>query len=211
MRNVYSGRRGDRALWGEHATAAGSLHSNRTALDHGAIAGADRGISRGRTCSGTCRPATICSGMASSQDASQTTLANAQHGANCCGFCSVGYGGAVVVDPPPLIVVVLQRQYRLSHGCYGGSYAAGRAGSHAQARATSAFPDDSCHLLTRLVRPAAVPVRSNEQAGPRAGAVDHPWFRLASPTGRAQLAAGIGRLYRFPDAQAQSERTTFRR
>jgi len=37
-----------RALWGEHATAAGSLHSNRTALDHGAVAGADRGISRRR-------------------------------------------------------------------------------------------------------------------------------------------------------------------
>jgi len=32
--------------------------------------------------------ATICSGMASSQNAAQTTTANAPHGANCCGFCS---------------------------------------------------------------------------------------------------------------------------
>ena len=37
--------------------------------------------------------ATICSGMASSQDASQTTPAKTQHdGANCCAFCGGGLG-----------------------------------------------------------------------------------------------------------------------
>src|SRR4051812_34183694 len=32
-----------------HATATGSLHSDRAVLDHGAVAGADRGLSHGRT------------------------------------------------------------------------------------------------------------------------------------------------------------------
>jgi len=41
--------------------------------------------------------ATICSGMASAQDASQTTTITPQHGANCCGFCGVSHGGAVAV------------------------------------------------------------------------------------------------------------------
>ena len=54
--------------------------------------------------------ATICYGIASSQDASQATPVKPQHGVNCCGFCSIGHGGAVAVDPPPLIFVVLQRQ-----------------------------------------------------------------------------------------------------
>jgi hypothetical protein len=84
--------------------------------------------------------ATICSGMASSQDASQVTPVKPQHGANCCGFCGVSHGGAVAVDPPPLIFVVLQRQYRL----IGWLEAADdippvRAGSHAQARAPPSF------------------------------------------------------------------------
>jgi hypothetical protein len=56
--------------------------------------------------------ATICSGMASSQDGSQTSPVKPQHSANCCGFCSVSHGG-VAVDPLPLIFVVLQRQYQL--------------------------------------------------------------------------------------------------
>ena len=56
--------------------------------------------------------AAICSGMASSQDASQTSTATPQHGANCCAFCCVSHGGAIAVDPPPLIFVVLQRQYQ---------------------------------------------------------------------------------------------------
>ena len=81
--------------------------------------------------------ATICSGMVSAQDASQTTTIKPQHGANCCGFCGVSHGGAVAVDPPPLIFVVLQRQYRLVAWLEATDpMPAARAGSHAQARAT---------------------------------------------------------------------------
>ncbi len=55
--------------------------------------------------------ATICSGMASSQDASPTAPAKTQHdGANCCAVCAVGHGGAVAVDQPPLVFVVLSRR-----------------------------------------------------------------------------------------------------
>ena len=86
--------------------------------------------------------ATICSGMASSQDAAQTTTTtvNPQHGANCCGFGSVGHGGAAAVDPPPLIFVVLQRQYRLIEWLEAADHLPPvRAGAHAQARAPPAF------------------------------------------------------------------------
>ena len=86
--------------------------------------------------------ATICSGMASSQDASQTTTTtvNPQHGVKCCGFCSIGHGGAVAVDPPPLIFVVLQRQYQLIAWLEAADQMPPvRAGSHAQARAPPAF------------------------------------------------------------------------
>ena len=38
------------AFWGNHATAAGSIYSDRTVLDCGAVDGTDRGISRGRQC-----------------------------------------------------------------------------------------------------------------------------------------------------------------
>ena len=81
--------------------------------------------------------ATICSGMASAQEVSETTTVTPQHGANCCGFCGVSHGGAVAVDPPPLIFVVLQRQYRLVAWLEATDpMPAARAGSHAQARAT---------------------------------------------------------------------------
>src|SRR5262245_47952621 len=84
--------------------------------------------------------ATICSGMASSQDASQTTTVKPQHGANCCGFCGVSYGGAVAVDPPPLIFVVLQQQYRLIAWLEATEpMPLARVGSNAQARAPPAF------------------------------------------------------------------------
>ena len=86
--------------------------------------------------------ATICSGMASAQDASQTTNVKPQHGANCCGFCGVGHGGAVAVDPPPSIFVVLQRQYRLVAWLEAAEpMPPMRAGSHAQARAPPMIPD----------------------------------------------------------------------
>lgn len=84
--------------------------------------------------------ATICSGMASMPDASQPTTATPQHGANCCGFCSVGHGGAVAVDPPPLIFIVLQRQFQLVEWLEAADYLPPvRARSHAQARAPPAF------------------------------------------------------------------------
>jgi hypothetical protein len=84
--------------------------------------------------------ATICSGMASSPDASQTTTA--KHGANCCGFCSVGHGGAVAVDPPPLIFVVLERQYQLIAWLEAADHMPPmRVGPNAQARAPPSIPD----------------------------------------------------------------------
>jgi hypothetical protein len=84
--------------------------------------------------------ATICSGMASSQDASQTTV-KPQHGANCCGFCNVGHG-AVAVDAPLSIFVVLQRQYRLIAWLQAADHIPPiRAASHAQARAPPSIPD----------------------------------------------------------------------
>jgi hypothetical protein len=85
--------------------------------------------------------ATICSGIAPSHDASQTTV-KPQHGANCCGFCSVGHGGAVAVDSPPAIFVVLQRQYRLVAWLEAADQLPpARAGSQAQARAPPSYPD----------------------------------------------------------------------
>jgi hypothetical protein len=84
--------------------------------------------------------ATVCSGMASSQDASQTTTVQPQHGANCCGFCGVSHGSAVAVDPPPLIFVVLQRQYRLIAWLEAAEpMPLARVGSNAQPRAPPAF------------------------------------------------------------------------
>ena len=85
--------------------------------------------------------ATICSGMASSQDASQTTV-KPQHDANCCGFCSVGHGGVVAIDPPPAISVVLHRQHQLIAWLEAAEHVSpSRAGSHAQARAPPSDPD----------------------------------------------------------------------
>ena len=44
--------------------------------------------------------ATICSGMVSASDVSHPTTATPQHGANCCGFCGVGHGGAFAARSP---------------------------------------------------------------------------------------------------------------
>jgi hypothetical protein len=81
--------------------------------------------------------ATICSGMASSQDAAQTSPAKTQHHvANCCAFCGGGHGGTVAVDPPPLVFVTLQRQYQLVAWLEAADPTpAARAGSNTQARA----------------------------------------------------------------------------
>jgi hypothetical protein len=84
---------------------------------------------------------TICSGMASSQDASPTAPAKTQHdGANCCAVCAVGHGGAVAVDSPRLVFVILQRQYqRVAWLEAADPVSSARIGSNAQARAPPAF------------------------------------------------------------------------
>ena len=81
--------------------------------------------------------ASICSGMTSSHDDSQTSPATTQHmGAKCCAFCAVGHGGAVALDPPPLVFVTLQRQYQLVAWLEAAEpLSAARVGSNAQARA----------------------------------------------------------------------------
>lgn len=77
--------------------------------------------------------ATICSGMASPEDTSDTT---APHGANCCGFCSVNHGVTVALDPPQAIHIVLQRLYsRVAWLEAEPPLPPARFGSHAQARA----------------------------------------------------------------------------
>jgi hypothetical protein len=81
--------------------------------------------------------ASICSGMASSQEASQTAPVETQHdGANCCAVCSASFAGAVAIDPPPLVFVTLQRQYQLVSWLEAADpMPAARVGSNAQARA----------------------------------------------------------------------------
>jgi hypothetical protein len=55
----------------------------------------------------------ICSGVASSTDGSQTSSGNTHHdGANRCTFCVVGCGGVVALDPAPLVFVTLQHLYQ---------------------------------------------------------------------------------------------------
>jgi len=85
--------------------------------------------------------ASICYGMASSHDASQTAPTKTQHdGANCCAFCGIGHGGAVAVDSPPLAFVILQRQYQLVSWLDAAEpMPAIRVGSNAQARAPPSF------------------------------------------------------------------------
>lgn len=81
--------------------------------------------------------ASICSGMASPQDTSQSDPAKTQHtNSNCCAFCGAGHGGAVAVDPPPLVFVTLQRQYQLVSWLEAADpVPAVRVGSNTQARA----------------------------------------------------------------------------
>jgi len=85
--------------------------------------------------------ASICSGMASSHDASQTAPTTTHHEvANCCAFCGIGHGGAVAVDSPPLAFVILQRQYQLVSWLDAAEpMPAIRVGSNAQARAPPSF------------------------------------------------------------------------
>lgn len=77
--------------------------------------------------------ATICSGMTAPEDASGTA---APHGANCCGFCSIGHANAVALDHPPAIHVVLQQQFSLVAWLEAELPSPPTLlGSHAQARA----------------------------------------------------------------------------
>lgn len=83
--------------------------------------------------------ASICSGMASSQDSTPTAPVQ-HHGANCCAFCGGGLGGAIAIDPPPQAFVVLQRQYQLVTWLEAREpMPATRVGSNAQARAPPAI------------------------------------------------------------------------
>jgi hypothetical protein len=81
--------------------------------------------------------ASICSGMGASADDAQTPPAKTQHDrGDCCAFCAVGHGGAVVLEPPSLIFVTLQRQYqRVSWLEAADPMPTVRIGSNTQARA----------------------------------------------------------------------------
>jgi hypothetical protein len=79
--------------------------------------------------------ATICSGMASTPDASHDSTVKPQHGANCCGFCGVSHGGASVDLCGPAAAIPA---HRMAGSC--GSYAAGACRrTCAGARATRHF------------------------------------------------------------------------
>ena len=58
--------------------------------------------------------ASICEGMVSSQDETNTAPVNMlHHSGKCCAACSAGHGGAFAVDPPTPVFVSLQRKYQL--------------------------------------------------------------------------------------------------
>ena len=81
--------------------------------------------------------ASICSGMASSSDATQSAPARTQHDhGNCCAGCFAGHGGGVALSPPPLVFVSLQQLYRRVSWLETAHHMpATRVGSNAQARA----------------------------------------------------------------------------
>lgn len=81
--------------------------------------------------------ASICSGLASTPDDTQTAPANTQHDrGDCCAFCAAGHGGGIAIEPPPLVFVSLQRQYqRMSWLQAADPMPTLRVGSNAQARA----------------------------------------------------------------------------
>lgn len=85
--------------------------------------------------------ASICEGMASSRDGSQTAPAKTQHHSGmCCAVCAAGHGGALAVVPPPLVFVTLQRHYQLFSWLEAAeTIPTLRVGSNAQARAPPSF------------------------------------------------------------------------
>jgi hypothetical protein len=80
--------------------------------------------------------ASICSGMASSEDG-QTSPPMTEHSqGGCCAFCAAGHSGGVAINPPPVIFVTLQRLYqRVSWLEAAEAMPSVRVGSNAQARA----------------------------------------------------------------------------
>jgi hypothetical protein len=85
--------------------------------------------------------ATICAGVASSPDDTQTAPAHTQHqSGKCCAACATGHGGGLTVDPPLAAFVILQRQYQLISWLESTSpMPALRVGSNTQARAPPSF------------------------------------------------------------------------
>ena len=85
--------------------------------------------------------ASICAGMASAQDGSQTAPAKTQHhSGKCCAVCAVGHGGAFAIDPPSPVFVTLQRHYQLVSWLEAAKPEPPlRVGSNAQARAPPSY------------------------------------------------------------------------
>lgn len=85
--------------------------------------------------------ASICEGVASSQDGSQTAPAKTQHhSGKCCAVCAAGHGGALAINPPSPVFVTLQRHYQLVSWLEAAKpKASARVGSNAQARAPPSY------------------------------------------------------------------------
>jgi hypothetical protein len=85
--------------------------------------------------------ASICEGMASSQDGSKSDPAKtSHHGGKCCVVCAAGHGGALAIDAPPLVFVTLQRQYQLVSWLEAAKPEPSlRVGSNSQARAPPSY------------------------------------------------------------------------
>ncbi|WKA31715.1 DUF2946 domain-containing protein [Bradyrhizobium roseum] len=85
--------------------------------------------------------ASICAGMASARDGSQTDPAKAQHhSGKCCAVCAAGQGGALAIDPPSPVFVTLQRNYQLVSWLEAAKPQPPlRVGSNAQARAPPSY------------------------------------------------------------------------
>jgi len=84
--------------------------------------------------------ASICSERTSVPDASTAPGQTRHDRADCCAFCTAGYGGAAAVDSPQLVFVTLQRRYQLVFWLQAADpMPTVRVGSNAQARAPPLF------------------------------------------------------------------------
>ena len=136
--------------------------------------------------------ATICSGMTSLQDNSQTSPATPQHSANCCGFCGVSHGGVVAVDPPRRSLWSCNANTSASHGWKPRirSRRCAPAGTRRRVRHPP-FPDD----LTTSHQDWCAPwscqfVQLSEPAG--AGVRVFFMFCIPPPVGVVRRVAGVG-------------------